>query len=413
MDAAKDLVIRSPAEPPVAGGRRLLVVAGENSGDQFCANLVRELLKRAPKTQLYGLGGPRMAEAGVAPLTNIVEQLAIIGLTGVLRNYGTLRRLLTSVYESIDNDKPDAVLLTDYPGFNQRVAEFASERGIPVIYYVCPQFWAWNPRRKYKLARIIDLLLVIFRFEEKICREVGINAHYVGHPMLDMLQVTKQRDQVVAEQGLDPKKHIIGLLPGSRKSEVVRLLPLMLEGAALLRQRFPEVQFVLPRATTISHEMLRKYLDRATVPVKVVDDDRTNVRKAMDFAWVASGTATLETAMLGTPLMIVYKVSFLTWVIAQRLVETPYIGLVNIVAEDRIVPELLQDEASAENLCDMTIDYLTKPELMAGLRAGLDRVRERMGGAGAAANAAKLALAYLDKQSRDKASDGIVAATRG
>jgi lipid-A-disaccharide synthase len=334
---------------------------------------------------------------GVHPLTNIVEQLAIIGLTGVLRNYGTLRKLLTSVYESIDRDAPDAVLLTDYPGFNQRVAEYASERGIPVIYYVCPQFWAWNGRRKYKLANIVDLLLVIFRFEEKICREVGINAHYVGHPMLDTLKKTKERGEVFAELGIPEDRKLIGLLPGSRKSEVVRLLPLLIEGAGLLRKRMPDVEFVLPRASTVPQALIDRYMERAEVPIRVVDRDRTNVRAAMDFAWVASGTATLETAMLGTPLLIVYKVSFLTWIIGQRLVETPFIGLVNIVAEDRIVPELLQDDATPENLSDMTVEYLTVPEKLETLTRGLQRVRERMGEAGAASQGAKLAWAYLER----------------
>jgi len=344
-----------------------------------------------------------MVDVGVKPLTNIVESLAIIGLTGVLRNYGVLRKLLTSVYDSIKDDKPDAVLLIDYPGFNQRVAEFASEHGVPVLYYVCPQFWAWNARRKYKLAQIVDLLLVIFRFEEKLCREVDINAHYVGHPMLDEMKVTKTREEVFEEIGLDPSKTSIGLLPGSRRSEVVRLLPLLLESAELLLQKMPDVQFVLPRATTISQEMLNKYMSRYSVPVTVVDTDRLNVRAAMDFTWVASGTATLETALLGVPLLIVYKVSFLTWIVAQRLVETPYIGLVNIVAEDRIVPELLQDNATAENLCDVTIEYLTVEEKSKELHAGLERVRERMGGPGAAQNGARLVTAYLkhDKEIRE------------
>jgi lipid-A-disaccharide synthase len=395
-EAPKEILIRRPESSPPEGARRVMVIAGENSGDNFGANLIREMKEREPEMQLYGLGGPRMEKAGVNPLVNIVDHLAIIGFTGVLRNYGVLRRLLTSVYDSLEYDKPDAVVLIDYPGFNQRVAERASELGIPVIYYVCPQFWAWNPRRKYKLAQIVDLLLVIFRFEEGLCREVGINAHYVGHPMLDHLKVTKRRDEVVAELGLDPNKQIIGLLPGSRRSEVVRLLPLLLESAELALQRTDDVQFVLPRASSVSEELIQKYLDRFSVPVVVVDKDRTNVRAAMDFAWVASGTATLETAILGTPLLIVYKVSFLTWIIAQRLVETPYIGLVNIVAEDRIVPELLQDDANAEKISDMTLEYLSNDEKMAELRAGLDRVRERMGGPGAAERGAALALAYLE-----------------
>jgi lipid-A-disaccharide synthase len=389
--------LRVPKPPPRGSGPRILMVAGENSGDNHAAELAKALLKRLPDAQLYGLGGERMARAGVAPLTNIAQNLAIIGLWGVIRHYGVLRGLLRSAYEALERDRPDAVILIDYPGFNQRVAERASELGIPVVYYVCPQFWAWNGRRKWKLARIVDLMMVIFRFEEGLCRSVGINARHVGHPLLDTLRVTKTREQVCRENGLDPNRKIIGLLPGSRKSEVSRLLPPMLEGAERMMESEPGAQFVLIQADTIPDALIDERLRGCRAPVSIIRRDRVNVRAAMDFAWVASGTATLETAVLGTPHIIIYSTNFLTWVIGQRLVQTPYIGLVNIVAEDRVVPELLQDQATGQNIHDTTLAHFNDPQKMEEVRRGLDRVRRVMGKQGAAKRAAALVDRFLQE----------------
>jgi lipid-A-disaccharide synthase len=403
---------RMPAIPPRDhDGPRVMIVAGEDSGDRIACGLVRELLALIPTLRLYGLGGARMAEAGVAPMTNIVDHLAITGFTGVVRNYNTLRGLLGSTYEALERDRPDAVILVDYPGFNQRVAERASELGIPVIYYVCPQFWAWNEKRKFKLARIVDLMMVIFPFEVPLCREVGINAHYVGHPMLDWISVEKSREEVCVGLGIAPKKFLLGLLPGSRRGEVTRLLPVMLDGAERLRARMgDDVEFVLVQATTISDELIAGCLGETTAPVTIVKSDRENVRAALDFAWVASGTATLETAILNTPLLLIYQVSFLTWVIGQRLVRTPYIGLVNIVAEDRIVPELLQDRATGENLVEETLAFVNDPARMQDLRDGLARVRGLIGGPGAARHAAETVRDYLSHlrplDGGDSAADG-------
>jgi lipid-A-disaccharide synthase len=350
------------------------MIAGENSGDNHAAELAKEILERIPNAQIYGLGGERMARAGVAPLTNIAQNLAIIGLGGVIRHYGVLRELLRSAYEALERDRPDAVILVDYPGFNQRVAERASELGVPVVYYVCPQFWAWNNRRKWKLARIVDMMMVIFRFEEGLCRSVGINARHVGHPLLDTLKVTKDRDQVCRENGFDPARRIIGL-----------------------RGFEPDAQFALIQADTIPDALIDQHLRGCEAPVSIIKRDRVNMRAAMDFAWVASGTATLETAVLGVPHLIVYSTNFLTWVIGQRLVQTPYIGLVNIVAEDRVVPELLQDEATGQNISDTTRALFADPARMGDIRQGLERVKRAMGKPGAAGQAAALVESFLNE----------------
>jgi len=379
-----------PAKSP-----RLMMIAGEASGDAFAADLASAILARQPEAIIFGLGGQKLAAAGAKSLTNIVNNLAIIGLTGVLKNYVTLRRLLASTYEVLERDRPDAVILVDYPGFNQRVAERASELGIPVIYYICPQFWAWNERRKWKLARIVDMMMVIFRFEEGLCREVGINAHYVGHPMLKGLRVSKSKDDVRAELGLSEGQRLIGLLPGSRKSEVVRLLPIMVDGVAEYAANDPKAVFAVIRADTIPKPMIDHYISRCAVPIRVIDKDRTNVRAACDFAWVASGTATLETAVLQVPLAIIYTVSFLTWIIGQRLVRTPYIGLVNIVAENRIVPELLQDQATGTNLAGVTLDFFRDEKKLSELREDLRLVRESLGSEPAAERAAAMVIRFL------------------
>lgn len=381
-------------------GPRLFIIAGEPSGDIHGANMVKALLQKCPEARIVGLGGPNMKAAGVKILSNIVEDLAIIGIAGVIKNFPRIRRLFLRTVNFLATQRPDALILVDYPGFNLRMAAEAKKLGIPVIYYISPQVWAWRRGRIHTIAEVVDKMIVIFPFEEGLFRQAGLDVTYVGHPLLDLLQIDMNKEQVWNHFGLDPGKRLIGLVPGSRKSEIEGMLPVMLGAAERLIQKVPDVQFALPRATTISPEYLDKFISKCDVNVVVADRYRYNLRSTFDFSWVTSGTATLETAMLVSPMIIVYRVNFLTWLIGKRFMTLACIGLPNIIAGDIIVPELLQDEFTAQNLADTTHRFLTHPEELQQMREALQLVKEKLGGPGASALAAEAVLETLDRKPR-------------
>jgi lipid-A-disaccharide synthase len=380
------------------GAKDLFIIAGENSGDLHGSNLVRELLKLDPSLRISGIGGSQMRQAGVNLLANIVDRLAIIGFTGVIKNAERLFRLYRKVIHFLDDVRPAAVILIDYPGFNFKVMRAAKKRGIPVVYYIMPQVWAWHRSRIYTLKELTERLLVVFPFEKKLCESVNIKqVRYVGHPLLDVMNLTMTKEEVFAKFNFDPKKKLIGLLPGSRKPEIDRLLPAMLGAAERIQKALPDVQFALPRASTIKPELIQYYLSTANVEVSMVDAFRYNVRSAMDFALVKSGTSTLETAILGCPMVVVYKVSFIAWIIGKSVVKLPYIGLVNIIAGEMLVPELLQNEATPMNIAEKTIEMLQDEKRLDGVRYALKKVTEKLGGPGASRRAAENVLEVINK----------------
>lgn len=376
--------------------RRIFLVAGENSGDRYACNLCRALRRVDPELEFFGLGGPQMEAAGVELRRNMVDDLAIVGLTPVIRSIRKIVRLLNDVKNWLETERPDAVILIDYPGFNMRVAKMASKLGIPVIYYVCPQVWGWHESRIHKIAETVDMAFVIFPFEKPIYEREGINVQYVGHPKLDDMVLTSDGKDVCRQVGLDPDRPLIGLLPGSRKPEVVRLLPVMLEAAERIAEEVEGVQFVLPQATTIQRSLLDKYIERFDVDPTVIEAQRFNIRSALDFEIAKSGTTVLETGLMLIPMVIVYKVSFLTWLIGRLVIKIPFIGLVNIVADEKIVPELLQDECTGQRLADESLAILTDDERRRNMIYQLNEVRESLGGPGAARRAGALILEFLD-----------------
>ncbi|MDK2971532.1 MAG: lipid-A-disaccharide synthase [Candidatus Sumerlaeota bacterium] len=373
---------------------KLFVIAGENSGDVHGSNLFKALFRKDPTIRAYGLGGPLLDEVGVKLKANIVEDLAIIGFVGVVTNFPEIRRLFYNTVHFLDKFRPDALVLVDYPGFNIRIAEKAKNLGIPVIWYISPQIWAWHRSRLYKLARIVDRMIVIFPFEVGLYREEGVDVVHVGHPLFDVIKVDLTREQVCAEFGLDASRPLIGLIPGSRRKEVRQFLPIMLEGVKRYHEIDPQAQFVIVQATTISDDTIESAIARAELDFKplVVNRLRYSVRNSCDFSWVKSGTSTLEAAILGTPMLIVYRVNSLTWLIGKQVFTIGHIGLPNIVAGDRIVPELLQDEFTPRNLAEKTHHYLSNPDEYARMVSDLQDVKEKLGGDGASDRAADAVL---------------------
>lgn len=378
--------------------REIFIVAGELSGDLIGSMLIKQLLKFDPALKITGLGGERMEQSGARILTNLVRDLAIIGFTEVITKYPKIRRVFYNTVDYLREHRPDVIVLIDYPGFNLRLAEQAHKLGIKVVYYVCPQVWAWHRSRINKIRKFVDKALVILPFEESFLREGGVDAQFVGTPWLDMMIVTMSRDEVFSHFGLDPGKRLIGLLPGSRKREVESLLPVMLEAAEKIQAQMPDVQFVIPRASTVKPEIFDHLITMAQVPVKVIDAFRYNMRSAMDLAIVASGTATLETGLLGTPMLIIYKVAYISWLIGKNLVKIPYIGLINIVAGDMVVPELLQEQCTPQNIADRCLKILGDPRETERIKYQLGKVKEKMGGRGASRRVAEIILEMANQQ---------------
>jgi len=371
----------------------LLVIAGEDSGDLHGAELLRELKARRPELRIIGVGGPRMSPLLDRKLAD-VKDLAVVGFIEVIKHLPRLNRLFKQILAAAAEERVSAALLIDYPGFNLRLAK-ALRKQMPAVklhQYVCPQVWAWKKGRIPQLGTVLDTLYCLFDFEPELFRGYPVDARFVGHPLVELVKPECDRGTFINETGLDPARPLVALLPGSRKGEIERLLPPMAELATRWRRERPEVQWVLPVAPTLDPAFIRVHLGEA--PVTLVEGRTYAARAYADAALVASGTATLETALLGTPFAIVYKLNALTYQIAKRIVKVPYFGLANVVAGREVAPELLQDEVNAERL-GRELSRLLDPDVARRIRAELGQVRGHLGEPGAAGRVAEDLLRKL------------------
>lgn len=369
---------------------RLMFIAGENSGDQHGARLIYELKKILPDVECFGFGGERMESAGMRLDENLAQKLPIIGFTQVARNYPKLRALFARAVGFLRNEKPDALVLIDYPGFNLRLSAQAKALGIPVIYYISPQLWAWHGNRLKIIAQNVAKMLVILPFEQQLFHSARVSVAYVGHPLMDDEERVRPRADIRRELGVADNQRLIGLIPGSRNGEVIRHLPILLDAAELIHGECGNCIFVVPRASTISRDLLDKYIARHPgLPLKVVEQDLKSVRAAMDFAVCKSGTSTLELALLAVPMIIIYKVSLPTYILAKAVLKIPWIGLVNIVANEEVAPELKQFNCTPEKIAQTTLSFLNDPKKLETQKEQLAQVRAKIGRTGASRRAAE------------------------
>lgn len=376
------------------GQKSILIIAGEASGDVHGGSLVRELRKRRPGFRFFGIGGDKLEGEGVEIIYN-VREMSFLGFFEVVRHLPFVRRVFREMLALLEERRPSLVVLIDYPGFNLRFARATKRLGFPVLYYISPQVWAWGRRRIKKIVRRVDRMIVIFPFERDLYRKEGIEVRFVGHPLNDVVRISLSKGAFFEKLGLNPARPTIGLLPGSRAQEVRRLLPEMIKACYLLREKIPGLQSILGLAPTLSDGIYNSFLreEKFICPVRNMTYD---VMAHTDVVMVASGTATLETAILGTPMVILYRMAHLSFLLGRVLVRLKYVGLVNIVAGRMIVPELLQGKATAERIAEEVFTLFSDEELKKEVKRDLEEVSRRLGKRGASERAAEAVEEFME-----------------
>ncbi len=367
----------------------LVIVAGEDSGDFHGANLAKALQRQRPALRLSGIGGEKMAAAGVE-LVFASSRLAVVGIVEVINRVPEIFRGWMSIRRHLRRDRPDLLVLIDFPDFNLNlVAPYARRLGIPIVYYISPQVWAWRRRRVRTISRLVRKILVILPFEEEFYRRHGVTAEYVGHPLLDEFRSFKPGPR---------DRPLIALIPGSRKGEIRRMLPLMLTAARLYHHRRPESRFLIPVAPSVAPEFIEEF-----IPVtfrRFVTLRKEPLSRALEdvaFALVTSGTATLETALAEVPMVVLYKVNPFSYQLGKRLISVPFISLVNLISGYQVVPELIQDEALPEKVSAALRSGFDNSENYARTLNGLRQLREKLGRPGAPRRAATAILEVLQE----------------
>lgn len=392
---------------------QVFVIAGEASGDLHGSNLIHALKSKLPQTRFVGIGGPKMEEAGLELLFPSSD-LAVVGLVEVIGHIRPILKAFGRTTAWLRKEKPDLLILIDYPEFNLQVAGRAKKLGIPIFYYISPQVWAWRQGRVKKLRRLIDRMAVILPFEEAFFRSHGMEVSFVGHPLLDVVRAEVSKTEFCKKTGLNPERPIVGLVPGSREGEISRLFPVMAEAAKRIFQDRQDVQFVLPLAPSIDPGILESFncpitISFSTDPhrqlqtdkslnhpiIRVVKGQTYDAIAASDLILVASGTVTLEAAILGTPMVVTYKLSPVTFFLGNRLIKVPFVSLVNLVAGRRVVTEIIQQDVTPERLSQEALSLLRDDTGRGDMIKDLKEVKNTLGGSGAAERAADLAMELI------------------
>ncbi len=371
-----------------------MIIAGEASGDIHGARLVEAIHALDPRVEFFGIGGSALQKAGVRIRVDN-SRIAVVGISEAISKLKTLFSALRIAKEDLKTHHPALLIVIDFPDFNLRVATVARKLGIPVMYYISPQIWAWRPRRVRKIKKVVDQMVVIFPFEAGFYKKWDIPVSFVGHPLLDG---TTAMMSGKAKQNLGLDGLLIGLLPGSRNEEVARLLPTMVQVADILSKQIPGIRFAIPVASSVDRQLVQAIASEGATRFKIVLDGLQDVLYGAKLLITASGTVTLEAAIAGTPMIIVYKVSGLSYWLGKRLIRVKHIGLANLVAGRPIVPELIQHEASAEKIAHQALQMLRDDERLAEMRRQLQRVAQLLGTGGASKRAAEVALELLSNK---------------
>lgn len=371
----------------------IMMIAGEASGDNLGAGVVRAIKHKLPHANITGIGGQAMKAAGQTQQYDAAK-IAVVGLIEILKHYRDIKQAWNAVTHIIKTTPPDLLILIDYPGMNLRLAKLAKQHNIKVLYYVSPQVWAWHQSRVKKIKSTVDHMAVIFPFEATFYQEYDVPVSYVGSPIIETVKPIGDKLKVRQELGLKPDKLVIALGPGSRHSELSRLLPVLVKSTHLLRQIYPNVQFILPIASTINRDEILQYFKHSGIQPQLTQHAHRAI-EAADLLICASGTVTLESAYIGTPLIIIYKTSPLTYHIGKHLIKVDKIGLCNIVAEKTVAPELIQHAANPANIVKHAQILLDSEIAQQQMHQGLAEIKQKLGQGGAAENVANIAIRML------------------
>ncbi|OGV98448.1 MAG: lipid-A-disaccharide synthase [Nitrospinae bacterium RIFCSPLOWO2_02_FULL_39_110] len=378
----------------------LLIITGEDSGDLYGGNLAKEIQRLSPDINISGVGGRRMRSAGVDIFCD-VSDISVVGFWEVIEKLGLIRRLYKQVVERLDSGNVKGVVLIDYPGFNLKVAKAAKERGIPVFYYISPQVWAWRKSRVKTIKKYVDKIMVILPFEKEFYKKEGVDVEFVGHPLLEVIPPPLQggelggREEICRELGVDDKKLIIGILPGSRKKEIAYMLPPILKASSLIKEKYPSTQFLLPLSSSVDENYLKDFITSEYSHIKHYRGKNYDVMKVSDLLITKSGTSTLEAAIIGTPMMVIYKSSFISFCLAKILVYLSYAGLPNLLAGREIAPELIQFGANPGNIAEKAMYFLKDQNRLNQMKEELKKVKHSLGEPGASKKVAWIIIEYL------------------
>ena len=378
-----------------------LIIAGEASGDLHGSNLVSALKVLLPHARFSGMGGARMREAGVETLFGI-ERMGTVGVVEVLGEFDHYYKVYRALMKEIASRRYDAVILIDYPTLNLRLAKQGRRFSCPVFYFISPQIWAWRKGRIKDIRESVDKMFVILPFEEKLYLDAGVDAEFLGHPFIDMVHPSRSREESRKKYSLGSEAKTIGLLPGSRMNEINSLLDVMIEAGEKIQQELGSCQFLLPVADSIDPDLIRQRLGTNSLGIQLVEGEPYDVMNSCDMLIIASGSATLEAGIIGCPMVIIYKLNPLTYLLAQLLVDAPLVGLVNIVAEEEVVPELIQNKVTAENISNEALKVLQVPEKEQAVRERLLKIRDSLGEPGVMQVVAKRIADFMNNLSANE-----------
>lgn len=381
---------------PWTMNKKIFIVAGEASGDVHGADLARALRSLDPRVTLLGMGGEQMRRVGVTVLVD-ARDVAAVGFTEVFSRLGAVVRAFRQLRRALAVERPGLLLLIDFPDFNFWLARASRRMGIPILYYISPQVWAWRRGRIRTLKRLVKKILVIFHFEEPLYREAGVPVSFVGHPMLDRLRDIPTREEARRQLGCAGTDVVVGLLPGSREGEVHHHLPVLKAAVDRMAHAVPGIRFLLAVADSLPPRLVETLLEGTNARIQPLSGHTYQVMRAADLLITASGTATLEAGLLGTPMVIIYRVSRLTYWAGKLLVDVPFIGMVNLVAGRQVVPELIQDDVTPDRVAKTALELLQNPEALGAMRERLQAVRGKLGEEGASLRAAREVLKTLQE----------------
>ena len=381
--------------------KHFLIIAGEASGDLHGSMLVSEIKTCFPEARFTGMGGRRMQKAGVDRLFGI-ERMGAVGIVEVLGDFGHYYNVYRTLMKEIATRSYDAVILIDYPTLNLRLAKQARRFDCPAFFFIGPQIWAWRKGRVREIRESVSKMFVILPFEEKLYLDAGVDAEFVGHPFVDLVHPTRTREESLIKYSLNPKSKTIGLLPGSRMNEINSLLNVMVQAAEKINSEMGACQFLLPVADSIDPKLIRKHLGDNPLDIQLLEGQSYDVMNSCDMLIIASGSATLEAGIIGCPMVIVYKLNPLTYFLAKLLVNVPLVGLVNIVAEEQVVPELIQNKVTAENISAEVLAVIRAPEKEKAIRKRLLNIKNTLGAPGVMKVVANRIAVFMDRLSANE-----------